>query len=384
MYLRKLIQPFENESSFFLFGPRGTGKSTWLRAHFNGTNAVYLDLLDDDLYTELLARPHRLESLLPPTFDGWVILDEVQRIPALLSEVHRLIADRGLRFALTGSSARSLRRKGINLLAGRALTYHMYPLTAVELGDDFDLGRATQYGQLPSIPSHAAPKEYLKAYVRTYLREEVLQEGLIRNLASFARFLEAASFSQATPINIAEISRDCALDRKTIENYFGILEDLLIGLRLPVFTKRAKRRLIAHPKFFFFDAGVYRAIRPMGPLDSPEEADGACLETLCLQELRAINDLYQLEYEIFYWRTTDGTEVDFILYGPNGLLAFEVKRASKIERRDLTGLRSFKRDYPMAKCHLLYGGSQQRSEGDITVIPIATALRTLPELLLPS
>jgi predicted AAA+ superfamily ATPase len=179
MYPRKLIQPFENESSFFLFGPRGTGKSTWLRTHFNGTDAVYLDLLDDDLYTELLTRPYRLESLLPPTFDGWVILDEVQRIPALLSEVHRLIADRGLRFALTGSSARSLRRKGINLLAGRALTYHMYPLTAVELGDDFDLGRATQYGQLPSIPSHAAPKEYLKAYVRTYLREEVLQEGLI-------------------------------------------------------------------------------------------------------------------------------------------------------------------------------------------------------------
>jgi predicted AAA+ superfamily ATPase len=381
MYTRLLKRPLELEKSFFLFGPRGTGKTTWLREHFTAANSIYIDLLDSRLYAELLARPDRLETLVGTSSSGWVVLDEVQRVPALLNEVHRLIENRGLRFALTGSSARSLRRKGVNLLAGRALTFHMHPLVAEEMGADFDLDRALRFGLLPSIAHHADPREYLKSYVQSYLREEIQQEGLTRNLGNFARFLETASFSQGSPINIAEIARESALDRKVVESYFGILEDLMVGLRLPVFSKRATRRMVAHPKFYLFDTGVYRAIRPMGPLDSPEEAEGASLETLCLQELRAINDALGLEYEVFYWRTSDGTEVDFVLYGPRGLLAFEVKRSNRYSRSDLTGLRALKADYPMAQCYLFYGGEHPRVEDGIQILPLRQGLSRLSQIL---
>jgi predicted AAA+ superfamily ATPase len=381
MYTRLLKRPFELGKSFFLFGPRGTGKTTWLREHFKSENTVFIDLLAGDLYAELLARPQRLESLVGSRNDGWVVLDEVQRVPALLNEVHRIIESRGVRFAMTGSSARSLRRKGVNLLAGRALTFHMHPLVAQELGPDFNLERAIRFGQLPAIAGNTAPHDYLKSYVQTYLREEIQQEGLTRNLANFTRFLETASFSQGAALNLSEIARESALDRKVVENYFAILEDLMIGSRLPVFTKRAQRRLAAHPKFYFFDAGVYRAIRPMGPLDSPAEAEGAGLETLVYQELRALNDTLGLEYELFYWRTSDGTEVNFVLYGPRGLLALEVKRANRYARSDLTGLRALKADYPMAQCFLLYGGDQPRQEGDIQVLPVRTCLPQLGQLL---
>lgn len=381
MYTRLLKKPVDFGQSFFLFGPRGTGKTTWLREHFKPDSTVYIDLLDGDLYAELLARPHRLETLVEGAQQGWVVLDEVQRVPALLNEVHRLIENRGLRFAMTGSSARSLRRKGVNLLAGRALTFHMHPLVAEELGKDFDLERALRFGQLPSIAGSTVPHEYLKSYVRTYLREEIQQEGLMRNLGNFTRFLETASFSQGSPLNISEVARESSLDRKVVNSYFDILEDLMIGSRLPVFTKRACRRLVAHPKFFFFDVGVYRAIRPMGPLDTPEEAEGAGLETLCYQELRAVNDALGLEYELFYWRTSDGTEVDFVLYGPCGLLALEVKRSNRYTRRDLTGLRAFKTDYPMAHCILLYGGEHPRQEDGIQVLPIRQSLSQLSSFL---
>lgn len=380
MYTRLLTLPLTHESSFFLFGPRGTGKTTWLRQHFRPPDALYLDLLDGGLYTQLLARPELLESFITPG-THLVILDEIQRIPALLNEVHRLIVNRGIRFALTGSSARSLRKKGVNLLAGRALTYNMHPFTATELGADFDITKAIRYGQLPSVIGHSAPDAYLKSYVQTYLREEILQEGLTRNLANFARFLETASFSQAAPLNVSQIARDAALDRKVVDGYFAILDDLLLAYRLPVFTKRAKRRLTLHPKFFLFDSGVYRAIRPMGPLDTPEESDGASLETLCLQELRAVNDALGLDYTLHYWRTSDGTEVDFVLYGPRGLLAFEIKRSRQYTARDLHGLRAFRDDYPIARCHLLYGGDHKREQDGIRILPIREALSNLPALL---
>ncbi len=381
MYSRLLQIPTEDSSSFFIFGPRGTGKTTWLRRRFDSPKALYLDLLDNDIYTELLAAPHRLESLVPSSTVEWVVLDEIQRVPALLSEVHRLIEARGLKFAMTGSSARSLRKRGVNLLAGRALTYHMHPLAAAEMGGDFDVQHAMQFGMLPTVSSHSAPGEYLKSYVTTYLREEIQQEGFARNLANFTRFLETASFSQASPLNIAQVARESSLNRNVVEAYFGILEDLLIALRLPVFTKRAKRRLVAHPKFYYFDAGVYRAIRPRGPLDTPEEADGACIETLCLQQLRAVNEELRLDYTLYYWRTSDGTEVDFVLYGPRGLKAFEIKRSRRYARSDLNGLKAFRKDYPIAECYLLYGGEHPREEDNIRILPLENAMKNLPNIL---
>ena len=253
MYTRLLTPP--KKKSFFLFGPRGTGKTTWLKAQF--PRALYFDLLDAEVYNDLLARPHRLAQMIPEGWQEGVVLDEVQRVPALLHEVHRLIESRRLTFVLTGSSARKLRRAEVNLLAGRALTSFMYPFTVQELGKDFTLPHALRFGHLPSTFQEHDPSRYLESYVTTYLREEVQQEGLTRNLGAFSRFLEVASFSQAQLLSISAVARECAVHRKVAENYFSILEDLLIAVRLPVFAKKAKRRLIAHAKFFFFDAGVY-------------------------------------------------------------------------------------------------------------------------------
>ena len=381
MFARLLSKPIKIGQSFFLFGPRGTGKSTWLSAVFPDAETVRIDLLKDDLYTDLLARPQRIESLVPSGFSGWVVIDEVQRVPALLNEVHRLIETRKLRFAMTGSSMRKLRRGGVNLLAGRALTYHMHPLLAAEMQDAFSMDRAVRFGQLPFTVSAPDPAAYLRAYVTAYLREEVLQEGLVRNLGNFSRFLETASFSQGSLLNLSTVAREAALNRNVVENYFSILEDLLIAFRLPPFTRKAKRRLTAHPKFYFFDSGVYRAIRPSGPLDTPEEAEGIALETVCLQELRGVNDALGLGYDLFYWRTSDGPEVDFVLYGSRGLVAVEVKRCKHPVRRDLSGLRSFRKEYPMAVCHLVCGSTQQAYEDGVHLWPAAEFFSRLPEIL---
>lgn len=377
MYSRLIQKP--QQKSFFLFGPRGTGKSTWVRKVFK--DGIYLDLLESDLHNLLLASPRRIETMIPPGYKGWVVIDEIQRIPELLNEVHRLIETRGLFFVLTGSSARKLRRKGTNLLAGRALTRRMHPLTAMELGEDFNVGHSLRLGHMPMTFSDPDPEAYLSSYVHTYLREEIQQEGLTRNLQAFARFLEAASFSQASPLNISDVARECDVNRKLAEEYFTILEDLLLAVRLPAFRKRAKRRLAAHPKFLLFDVGVYRAIRPKGIFDRPEEIDGAALETLVFQELRAVNDYFELGYDLYYWRTSNQMEVDFVLYGERGLITIEVKRTTRLRKRDLRGLKAFCKDYPMARPILLYGGRYHRYEKGIEIVPISEALPSLRDLL---
>lgn len=377
MYARELNYP--DSKSFFLFGPRGTGKTTWVKKTFPG--GILIDLLDSALYTSLLPAPQRLEDFIPPGFDNWVIIDEIQRIPELLNEVHRLIENRRIKFVLTGSSARKLRKKGVNLLAGRAVTRSMHPLTAGELGSDFSFDHSLRYGLLPSVYTESDPEDYLNSYVHTYLREEIQQEGLTRNLQTFARFLEAASFSQGAPLNISETARECGVNRKMAEEYFRILEDLLLARRLPVFTRRAKRRIIAHSKFYLFDVGVFRAIRPKGPLDRPEEIEGAALETLIFQELRAVNENYRMGYELYYWRTSNRQEVDFVLYGERGLLAIEVKRTSTVRPRDMSGLKAFLKDYPMAKPYLFYGGTHHLFEQGIELIPLEKAIKNLPDIL---
>jgi predicted AAA+ superfamily ATPase len=351
----------------------------WLRQHFPG--ALYVDLLEADTYADLLADPGRLERRIPPGYDGWVLIDEVQKVPRILDEVHRLIERKRLRFALTGSSARKLRSRGTNLLAGRAVPMTMHPLTAVELGPSFDLRRSLQWGQLPAAYVEDDPRAYLRGYVSAYLREEVLQEGLTRNLGAFARFLETISLSQGQLLNVSAVARDARVERKVVEDYVSILEDLLIGVRIASFQKRAKRRVTAHPKFFFFDCGVYRAIRPRGPLDSPEEIEGPALETLLLQELRAHVAYGDLDYQIHYFRTAAGTEVDFVLYGERGLHAFEVKRAARLRGEDYAGLRAFAADYPMATCTLAYTGTKRYFDGPIEVIPFAELLEALPKRL---
>lgn len=377
MYPRLLRPPARQ--SFFLFGPRGVGKTAWVRQQF--ADALYFDLLDYPVYTQLLAAPNRLGDQIPAEYEGWVVIDEIQRVPELLNEVHRLIEGRRLRFVLTGSSARKLRRRGVNLLAGRAVTRHMHPLTALELGTDFDLPRALRWGCLPLAVTSEDPRDYLNSYAATYLREEVQQEGLTRSIGAFGRFLEAASFSQSGVLSMAAVARECAVSARVVEEYFVILEDLLIAFRLPSFTKHAKRRVVAHPKFYYFDAGVFQAIRPRGPLDAPEQIHGPALETLFLQQARAVNDYLDLGYRIHYWRTAAGDEVDFVLYGERGLRAFEVKMAQKIRPDDLRSLLRFRTDFPEAKAHLLHPGTRAWHDRGVEVLPFADCVSRLDQWL---
>src|SRR3990167_2713582 len=261
------------KSSFFLFGPRGTGKTQWVRTHFK--DALYIDLLNTRYYQYFLADPTRLEGSALGHKTPWIVLDEVQKVPLLLDEVHRLIENHQRCFVLTGSSARKLRRGGANLLAGRALLCHMHPLIATEIGETFDLERALRYGLLPKAYLETNPGEYLESYIGVYLQEEVVQEGLLRDVGVFARFLEIASFSQASQLNLSAVAQECGISQKVVREYFQILNDLLLAIQLECFDKRAQRKLAQHHKFYYFDAGVYQYIRPRGPLDVVTEVDGA-------------------------------------------------------------------------------------------------------------
>lgn len=380
MYSRNIT--FKGGVSSFLFGPRGTGKTTWLRHVY--PRAVFVDLLEARTFNELAADPQRLAQRLVGPKHEPVIIDEIQKLPALLDEVHRLIESEGVWFILTGSSARKLRRSGVNLLGGRAVTKHLHPLTASEMGSRFDLKKALNYGLLPSIHDpgkKVEPEPYLQAYVQTYVQEEVLQEGLTRNLGAFARFLEAASFSQGQLLNIAEVARECQINRKLAESYFQILEDLLLAVRIPVFTRKARRRTTQHPKLFLFDTGVYRALRPSGPLDSEAEIDGPALETLVLQHLRAMLDEVDPSARIYYWRTTTGLEVDFVIYSRSCFVALEVKRKRQITAHDLRGMNAFAAAYPQARRIMLYGGDRMQSIQHTAIQPIETALLNLQEIM---
>jgi predicted AAA+ superfamily ATPase len=365
------------KGSFFLFGPRGVGKSSLLRLLY--ADAPYFDLLDAGLFVRLQADPSRLESSLPKACKI-VVIDEIQRIPELLNEVHRLIENRGMRFALTGSSARSLRRRGVNLLAGRAVTRHLHPFVAHELGSDFQLQRFLANGGMPSVWQQTDAKDYLASYVATYLKEEVLHEGLTRNLGAFYRFLEAASFSQGQLLNISAVARDCSVERKVVESYFQILEDLLLGVRLAPFTRRAKRAVVTHPKFYFFDCGIFRAIRPRGPLDLEDEISGAAIETAVFQHLRAWNDYSDNPFSLHFWRSRLGDEVDFVLYGPGGLHAIEVKRTAHPRAADLGGLRAFKEEYDPAQLHFVYTGQRREFSEGVNFTPLEAFLTDLPKL----
>jgi predicted AAA+ superfamily ATPase len=257
----------------------------------------------------------------------------------------------------------------------------MHPLTAVELGESFDLKGYLEFGGLPAVFAAADRRGYLQSYIQAYLQQEIIQEGISRNLGSFARFLETASFSQGSVLNMSEVAREAFVGRKVVEDYFCALEDLMLGVRLPVFSKRAKRRLVRHNKFYFFDVGVYQALRPAGPMDQAGAMGGTALESAFFQNLRAVNDYLGLGYQLYYYRTVSGVEVDFVAYGEKGLKAFEVKSKKSVSTDDLYGLNSFIRDYPIAKGYLIYGGAHKMYFGDIEAWPAAEALKALPEIL---
>lgn len=370
---KKRLLHLDKNKSYFLFGPRGTGKTTYLKENFPEYH--YLNLLDKTLYFDLLKEPSRLINIIGK--NRHIIIDEVQKIPELLDIVHHLIESDKKYFILTGSSARKIKKANSNLLAGRAINAKMFPLTSMELGKEFNFEKAIKEGMLPTLYDEnkiIQAKEYLESYIDTYLKEEVQTEGLTKNLVGFLKFLEVASFSQGEVVNFSEIARESGVSRKMVQNYFEILEDLLVGFFVPVFSKKAKRKLISHEKFYFFDVGVYQHIRPKGILDSTENIWGAAIESFVGLELRAYNHYFKLDYEIYFWRSVNGEEVDFILYGKKDLIAIEVKASKKINRKDFKSLLEFKKDYPMAKLFYLYCGDRHEEYGDVVAMPIMNFL----------
>lgn len=363
-------------SSYFLFGPRGTGKSTWLRDRY--PEGLVIDLNDPEEERYYGAAPERLESTVSSHPAGRpVVIDEVQRAPQLLPVVHRLVErDKELRFVLTGSSARKLRRTGVDLLAGRALLTTMHPFMAAELGAAFSLDCALTLGLIPLVVDAAEPESALRTYAALYVREEVQAEGLVRNVGAFSRFLEAASFSHGAALNVSNLARECQVERKVAATYLSVLEDLLIGFTLPVFRRRSRRKLTSHPKLYFVDPGVFRSLRPRGPLDQDSELAGPALEGLVAQHLRAWIAYTGRRDSLSFWRTRSGSEVDFVLYGESGFFALEVKRSSVVHPRDLSGLRAFAADYPEATPVLLYGGRRTLVNG-VLCLPCEGFLRAL-------
>ena len=364
---RSLIPPKE---SYFLLGPRGTGKSTWLLHHY--PQATRIDLLLGEEERRFSAFPERIRDVaasLPP--GSTLILDEVQRVPRLLPEVHALIeAKKGIQYILTGSSARKLRKAVGDLLGGRALLRQMGPFLASELGAKFSLEKALRIGLIPLIWESLNPEERLRNYLTLYLREEIQAEGLVRQIGDFARFLEIASFSHGSIWTTTDISREAGVKRATVDNYFQILEDLLIAFSLPVFARRAKRRLIAHSKFYFFDAGVYRILRPQGILDSSQEIEGAVLEGLVAQHLRAWVLAQSQPHSLSFWHTQTKLEVDFVIYGPRGFWAIEVKRSPNLGPDDVRGLSAFKEEYPEATCFFVVPSKRRETYRGFPVLPL--------------
>ncbi|MFA6409004.1 MAG: AAA family ATPase [Gammaproteobacteria bacterium] len=368
---RFLVPPQNN--SFFLLGPRGTGKSTWVNQIY--PNATLVNLLDPEIFRAYQAKPERLKDLV---FKKEIIIDEVQKVPEILSVVHELIEEKkGYQFILTGSSARKLKRTGVNLLGGRAEKCSLHPFMAAELGKEFDLKTALHTGLIPVVVKNENPLNILQAYVGLYLKEEVQSEGLVRNLGNFARFLEVMSFSQGSTLNVSNIARECQVSRKITEGYLSILEDLMLSFYLPVFAKRAKRKTVSHEKFYYFDVGVFASLRKTGPLDVASEIDGIALESLVAQHLRAWNEYQGAPHLLSYWRTQAGNEVDFIVYGPETFFAIEVKNKTQLSSRDFTGLKAFHEEYPECKPILLYRGQETLKQHNILCISVEKFLRNL-------
>ncbi len=352
------------------------GKTTWVRSAF--PDALMVDLLDAATYRELAARPERLAAQVAATGATTVVVDEVQRLPELLYTVHSLIeSDRALRFVLTGSSIRALRRAGVNLLGGRAGHRELHPFLAAELGSRFRLDDALAHGLVPVVSQARDRRRAASSYASLYVDTEVRAEQWTRNIGGFSRFLEAMSFSHAAELNLSAVAREAGVPRATVSGFLEILEDLLLGFRLRVFSRRAKRRLARRPKFFFFDAGVYRAFRPTGPLDRPTEIEGPALEGLVVQHLRAWAACRDGKERISTWRTRAGVEVDFVIYGPDEFAAIEVKNNRRVRPEDLRGLRRFGEDYPDARRLLLYRGADRLLTDGILCLPVEEFLTAL-------
>ena len=375
MYDRLLPTPTR---SVFLFGPRGTGKTTWIHDRF--PNAATYDLLDSGEALRLSKRPDTLyRELAALPAESWVVIDEVQKVPELLNEVHRLIESRGLRFVLSGSSARKLRRRGVNLLAGRAITTTLFPLVSAELGFGPDVERRLSQGTLPMAVVGENPKDYLRTYAETYLVQEVQAEALTPNLGAFARFLEIAARQNAQVTNATSIGRDAGIDRRTVQSHFTILTDTLIGFWLPAWKLRSATKQVQQSKFYFFDGGVVRALSGRLPYPPTPEERGPLLETTILNEIRAFLSYSGRHYVPHYWRSYDGAEVDVLCETATGFVAIEVKASARWDTRFNRGFRRIREHLPAqaTTCYGVYLGERAASWGDVRVLPVLDFLKRL-------
>lgn len=359
------------QKSLLLLGPRQTGKSTLLRSAF--PDARYVDLLEADTFRELATKPELLRQRLLPQ-EKLVIIDEIQKLPTILDEVQLMIdRNRQLRFVLTGSSARKLKRGNANLLGGRAWSAHLYPLVSAELGFG-QLERRLQFGSLPGVFTSQNPKEELKAYVGTYLKEEILSEGLTRSIERFSRFLEVAGLSNGEQIDYAAIASDAQLPARTVRDHFQILEDTLVARQLPVFGKTRKRKAIATPKFYFFDVGVANALKRNFEFGPGTVEFGKSFEHLIFCELDAFLSYSRSDAELSYWRTRSQLEVDFVV---GESLAVEVKAKSIIRDNDLTALSALGEEFPKMRRVVVCLEKEQRMVKGVEILPFADFLSNL-------
>ncbi|MDR2358335.1 MAG: ATP-binding protein [Prevotellaceae bacterium] len=373
MYQRKQIFEDAGNESVFLWGARQTGKSTLLKQLF--PNALWFDLLLTSDYERLLKNPGLIREMVAadPSI-SLIVIDEIQRLPELLNEIHWLIANKNIRFIMSGSSPRKILRSGANLLGGRALRYELYPLTSSEI-PGFDLLKALNNGLLPKHYDTPNAKKLLSAYIGSYLRDEIAAEARLRNVAVFSRFLEIAALTNGEIIHYSNVAADTGVSVPTVKAYFQILEDTLLGRYLPAFQKRPKRRIIMAPKFYLFDVGIVNTLLNRGRIEPGTELFGKSFEHFIYEEIYAHSRYSALNYPLAYWRTTSQLEIDFVLGDHEA--AIEVKSTSEAQTRHLKGLKAFAKEYPVKKLVLVSNDPYPRMVDNIWILPWQTFLQQL-------
>ena len=377
MFNRRLTLQKTPTESFFLWGARQSGKSTLLKKLY--PKATWYDLLKTDVFIQMTEKPSRLREEL--TFrdnqSGLIIIDEIQKVPALLDEVHWLMENTRYVFALSGSSARKVRRGHANLLGGRAIRHQLFGLVSAELGDEFDLERILNHGYLPRHYLSSSVEKLLRSYINDYLKEEIAAEGLIRNLPAFSNFLRSAAFSDTELVNFANIARDCSVSGPTVKQYFQILEDTLLADFIPAYRLRPKRRVIEAPKFYFADVGVVNHLRKRKRLEAGSEGFGKAFENWVFHELNAHRAYSEMHYDISYWRLASGLEVDFVI--DDMLIAIEAKASEKITTAHLQGLKELKIDHPEVKRRVVVclEKTARRTQDGIEIIPYSMFAKQL-------